>query len=75
MRVRLTRKLAEKIDGVDLSANKVGDVLELEAPEASLLLAEGWAIPERRGLSGENPDQYVSSGSHQHKKRRQSPPP
>jgi hypothetical protein len=43
MRVRLVRKLAERIDGIDLSNYKIGDVLELPARKARLLFAEGWA--------------------------------
>jgi hypothetical protein len=48
MRVRLTRKLAECIDGVDISSYHVGDVLDIASREAWLLVAEQWAIPERR---------------------------
>jgi len=48
VRVWLTRKLADCIDGVDLSGQEVGDVLELPSREASLLLAEGHAEPDRR---------------------------
>jgi len=44
-RVRLTRKLAEFLDGVDLSAHSVGDVLRLTPREAELLIAEGWGEP------------------------------
>ena len=42
------RKLASEIDGVDLSDNKVGDIIDLPPGEARLLVAEGWAIAERR---------------------------
>lgn len=45
MRVRLTRKLAERIDGIDLSGRSVGDVLDLPDREALCLIAEGWALP------------------------------
>jgi hypothetical protein len=48
--VYLARKLAEKIDGVDLTAHKVGDVLDLSASEARLIIAEEWGIPERRAV-------------------------
>jgi hypothetical protein len=48
MRVRLVRKLAEQIDGVDLHGREVGDVLDLSSLEAGLLIAEEWAAPERR---------------------------
>lgn len=44
--VRLTRKFAEVIDGVDLSQNQVGDRLELSDRDAQVLIAEGWAAPE-----------------------------
>jgi hypothetical protein len=45
MKVRLTRKLAEVIDGLDLSKAREGDTLELPARDALLLIAEGWASP------------------------------
>ena len=48
MRVRLTRKYAERIDDVDLEEYEVGDVLDLPSSEARLLLLEDWAIPQRR---------------------------
>jgi hypothetical protein len=43
--VRLTRKYAEAIDGIDLSGNKVGDLLSLTHQDARMLIAEGWAMP------------------------------
>ena len=48
MRVRLTRKLADRVDGIDLRNRHVGQVLDVEPPEATLLVLEQWAIPERR---------------------------
>ena len=45
MRIRLTRKLADCLDGVDLSHYAVGDVLDLPSREAHLIIAEGWAVP------------------------------
>ena len=48
MKVRLTRKYANRIDDVDLSEHQVGDVLDLSVHDASLLVIEQWAIPERR---------------------------
>jgi hypothetical protein len=54
MKVVLTRKYAERIDGVDLSESKVGDVLELTRTDAVALLAEGWALPERRNRAQSN---------------------
>ena len=43
VQVRLTRKLAEMIDGIDLSKKVVGQTLRLAVREARLLVAEGWA--------------------------------
>lgn len=48
MRVLLTRKYAEVIDDVDLKGHGVGDVLDLSDKEAQLLVAESWAMPDRR---------------------------
>ena len=45
MRVRLVKKLAEKIDGVDLSGHTVGSCLQVEERDGQLLVAEGWAVP------------------------------
>jgi hypothetical protein len=45
MRIRLTRKFAELIDGIDLSRRSVGDVIDLPIREARILMAEGWAAP------------------------------
>lgn len=47
--MRLTRKLAEEIDGIDLSHHQLGDVIDLPTPQARILMAEGWAERERRG--------------------------
>jgi hypothetical protein len=43
MVVRLTAKLAEVVNGVDLSRYREGDVIELPARDAAMLLAERWA--------------------------------
>jgi hypothetical protein len=50
MWIRLTRRLAERIDDVDLSHNQVGDLIDLSPHDAEVLIAEGWAI---RVLPGE----------------------
>ena len=52
MHVRLKRKLAEKIDGIDLSNQEVGDVFDLPERKARMLVAEGWAVLERRTHAG-----------------------
>ena len=48
MYVRLNVKLAEVVEGVDLSRDAEGDVIELEDSQAKLLIMGGWAeqIPE-----------------------------
>jgi len=43
MCVRLTRKFADMIDGVDLSRAHVGDRLDVSPHDAQVLIAEGWA--------------------------------
>lgn len=45
MKIRLTRKLANSIDGVDLSHVKVGTVIHVKRHDAQLLIAEGWGVP------------------------------
>jgi hypothetical protein len=70
MRVRLTKKLAERIDGVDLSRHKIGDCLDLPEPEGQLLIAEQWAFLERRAVDrGEHLPHSMTRLSHQHPPR------
>ena len=64
MKVRLTKRLANVIDGVSLDGHVPGDVLNLPDRDARMLVAEQWAIPERREQSGEPPG---------HERRRQTP--
>ena len=47
-KVRLTRKFANMINGIDLTAVRAGDELELSFREAEMLIAEGWAAPVER---------------------------
>jgi hypothetical protein len=49
--VRLTRKYAEMIDGVDLTEASVGDELTLSPRDADVLIAEGWAEPAPKRTS------------------------
>ena len=51
VKVLLTKKYAERIDGVDLGTREVGDILDLPAEKARLLVAEEWAMPDRRSRS------------------------
>jgi hypothetical protein len=48
MRVRLIRKFADCIDGVDLRGHDVDEVFDVPPKDAHLLMAEQWAIAERR---------------------------
>jgi hypothetical protein len=43
MKVRLTRKFADLINGIDLSKAHTGETLDLSARDAEILMAEGWA--------------------------------
>ena len=45
MLVRLTKKLASVMNGVDVSSVNVGDILELPESAARMMIAEGWAVP------------------------------
>jgi hypothetical protein len=42
-RIRLTRKFANSLNGVDLSGRRVGDIFDLRSDAAAILIAEGWA--------------------------------
>lgn len=43
MKVLLTRKFSNLLNGIDLSRYKKGDTLDLSARDANMLVAEGWA--------------------------------
>src|SRR5262249_38123144 len=45
MRIQLVRKLADYLDGIDVSAYRQGDIVELPRRDAELLIAERWAVP------------------------------
>ena len=45
MLVRLTKKLASVMNGVDVSSVNVGDTLELPEPAGRMMIEEGWAVP------------------------------
>ena len=60
MRVQLIKKLAEMLDGIDLSAYQPGDIFDLPRAEAALLVAEGWAVGEGGVVVAERPREYTS---------------
>ena len=43
VRIRLTRKFADLLNGVDLRPFSVGQVIDLHDPAARMLVAECWA--------------------------------
>jgi hypothetical protein len=43
VRIRLTRKLALSMNGVDVSRLHVGDIMELDAERAEMMIKCGWA--------------------------------
>ena len=43
VRIRLTRKLAGHLNGIDVSNQRVGDIMELPDKAGAMLIAEGWA--------------------------------
>ena len=44
MKVQIVRKLADELNGIDLSDVKIGDLVVLAKDEAEMLIAESWAI-------------------------------
>jgi len=48
MRVRIVRKLADLVDGVDLTNHDVGEVIELPDTDGRLIIAERWGEFARR---------------------------
>lgn len=60
-RVRLTRKLAPILNGIDFSHVHVGDVILVTEAVAAMLIAEGWAelVPEPPPTHSRPPDQRV----------------
>jgi hypothetical protein len=44
MQIQLVRKLANHLDGIDVTAHKEGDIIDLSRREAELLIAERWAV-------------------------------
>jgi hypothetical protein len=44
LKIRLVRKLAERLEGIDLGRYRVNDLIDLPRREAMLLMAHGWAV-------------------------------
>jgi hypothetical protein len=78
MRIRLTQKLAERVDGIDLTGVGVGDVLELPDWQALCLIREGWAVADdpSADVSAQMPPTLTASpaaSQHRRRKRRSNP--
>ena len=43
LNIRLSKKLAQALNGLDLSTMRVGEVVDLQDPLARMLIAERWA--------------------------------
>ncbi len=63
MRVRITRKLADRVDGVDLTHFDVGEVIELPDPDGRLVIAERWGVFARRETDVRNGNGHDAAGS------------
>jgi hypothetical protein len=63
LKVRLTKKLAQIFNDVDLTRMKEGETLELSARDAGLLLAAEWAVPAEESNADDRPKIVsISSG-------------
>jgi len=54
MRVRIVRKLADRVDGIDLTNYDVGEVIELPEMDGRIMVAEQWGEFARREADLEN---------------------
>jgi hypothetical protein len=74
-KVRLTHKLADVLNGIDVSHVKPGDVIDLPPRDADLLIAEGWAFPAEgdRGTEPSGADRSDSVRQHQDSSRDPDP--
>jgi hypothetical protein len=69
LRIRLTRKFAKSIDGIDLSRRAVGDVIDLPERDAHILIAEGWASPADSRVAPAARDEAPDAGRRSRKRR------
>jgi hypothetical protein len=72
MRIRLTEKPADRLDGVDLTSVAIGDVLEIPDQQALCLILERWAVPEKGGdrIALNRPAAFAGSPGAAHRRRR-----
>ena len=55
MRIRLTRKLAGRLNGIDASNQQVGDIMEHPDKAAAMLIAEGWTQAVAEPVPAQHP--------------------
>ena len=54
-RIRLAKKLAAVLNGIDVSSLHVGDIIELPDSAAHMMIAEGWAALDRDVILSHHP--------------------
>ena len=70
MKIRLTRKFADVINGVDISKAHEGETLDLSQREAEILLAEGWAEYEGGAQPRDTAHEAERAGSTRRRSKR-----
>ena len=79
MRVRIVRKLANFVNGIDLSHCTTGDLIDVPEWQARLMVAERWADFARRAADGVTSmgagEQVGLEGRRLHQDRRRAPRP
>jgi hypothetical protein len=70
MKVRLTKKLADQLDGINVADHREGDILDLSPREAKMLVEERWALPERRDRFARDTGQRCRADDYRRKSRR-----
>jgi hypothetical protein len=77
VRVRLTRKLSEAINGLDLRPFRVGQVIDLADPLGRMLIAERWGeevVPLDQPTTADDYQQPPAQGTRKHRRTATSRP-
>jgi hypothetical protein len=71
MLVRLPAKLAEMVNGVDLSHYREGDIVELSEHDGEMLIAENWAerVAPSRSRTSWRPDARATAADRKRARR------
>jgi len=70
VKIRLTKRFADAIDGISLARCRVGDVIDLAPDEALVLLASEWAV-----IAEPQTSKVVDAASHPIAQRSIADPP